>query len=193
MTASAAIGGAFAASLLLTWIVRAVARRFGIVARPKADRWHKKPTAMLGGVAIFLAMNAMLVASGLLRHAAVVAAASALMFLVGLVDDFFQLRPYQKLVGQLVAAAIVIHFGLILPWTGIAAINVALTAFWLVGITNAVNMLDNMDGLAAGIAIIASLTLAVTFLRSGQRDESILLAMFAAALLGFLVFNFNPA
>jgi UDP-GlcNAc:undecaprenyl-phosphate GlcNAc-1-phosphate transferase len=188
-----AIAGAFTASIVLTLIVRALARRFGIVARPKADRWHARPTAMLGGVAIFIALNGTLLATGRFAGAWVVLLASAILFGVGLVDDFVHLRPYQKLVCQVVAAAIVIQFGLVLPWTDIAALNIALTVFWLVGITNAVNMLDNMDGLAAGISAIAALSLGIAFLRNGELDLAILLAIFAAVLLGFLVFNFSPA
>ena len=79
------------------------------------------------------------------------------------------------------------------PWTDSAIINIALTAFWLIGITNAINLLDNMDGLAAGISAIAALSLAVGFGASGQTYEILLLSIFAGALVGFLVFNFNPA
>ena len=188
-----AMVAAFAASLVLTLVVRKLARRWGVVAKPKADRWHNKPTAMLGGVAIFLATNLVLVATGRFDDAWIVLTASAVMFGVGLLDDFFRLRPYQKLVGQVAAAALVIQFGLILPWTPWEAINIALTLAWLVGITNAVNMLDNMDGLATGISAIAALSLAITFLRNGSPDYAVLLAIFCAVLLGFLVFNFNPA
>jgi UDP-GlcNAc:undecaprenyl-phosphate GlcNAc-1-phosphate transferase len=115
------------------------------------------------------------------------------MFLVGLVDDLLHAKPYQKLIGQVMGAAFVIYYGLSLPWTRSPAVNMGLTIFWLIGITNAVNLLDNMDGLAAGIAAIASVFLALSFAAGGQPTEALMLAVFAAALVGFLVYNFNPA
>src|SRR5205085_7946611 len=86
-----------------------------------------------------------------------------------------------------------IYYGLALPWTGSVAINMVLTIFWLIGITNAINLLDNMDGLASGIAAISSIFPAVNFLASSQAMEAMVLAAFAAALIGFLVYNSNPA
>ena len=181
-------------ALLLTPLVRLLARQVGMVAKPKIDRWHKKPTALLGGVSVFLAV----VVTYLLflphsPYARVVLLASSFLFLVGLLDDIFQAKPYQKLIGQVMGAALVVYYGLTLPWTGSLVVNTALTIFWLIGITNAVNLLDNMDGLAAGVAAIAAATLAANFLSGGQLNEAVLLAVFAAALLGFLAYNSNPA
>jgi UDP-GlcNAc:undecaprenyl-phosphate GlcNAc-1-phosphate transferase len=196
----------FALSLALTPVVRTLARRWGVVARPKTDRWHKKPTAMLGGVGVFLAVVAVIigyllivspkppeVADSRKLQIWVVLGASAFMFLVGLVDDLLHAKPYQKLIGQVMGSAFVIYYGLSLPWTRSAPVNMAITIFWLIGITNAVNLLDNMDGLAAGIAAIASTCLAISFVASGQPVEALMLAIFAVALLGFLVYNSNPA
>jgi UDP-GlcNAc:undecaprenyl-phosphate GlcNAc-1-phosphate transferase len=184
----------FTATLALTPVVRALARRRGAVAWPKSDRWHKKPTALLGGGAIFIAVAAVLFALvPLSPQARVVLGASALLFLVGLIDDFHSLKPYQKLSGQIMGAAVVVWCGLTLPWTGSLPVNMAITLFWLIGITNAVNLLDNMDGLAGGVAAIASAFLALNFLGNGQAAEALMLAVFGAALLGFLVYNSNPA
>src|SRR6266576_3446692 len=97
---------------VLTPIVRALARRFGIVATPKADRWHQKPTAMLGGVAIFIAViAAILLFVPQTRASWAVLGASTLLFAVGLVDDFLHIKPYQKLIGQIIGAAVVINYG----------------------------------------------------------------------------------
>ena len=184
----------FAGTLVLTPVVRALARRRGVVARPKSDRWHKKPTALLGGGAIFTVVAAVnLALVPLMLQARVVLCAGAFLFLVGLIDDFFNLKPYQKLSGQIMGAAAVVWCGLTLPWTGSPPVNMAITLFWLIGITNAVNLLDNMDGLAAGIAAIASTFLALTFLGNAQAAEALMLAVFGAGLLGFLVYNSNPA
>ena len=164
------------------------------MARPKSDRWHKKPTALLGGGAIFTVVAAVnLALVPLTPQARVVLWHGAFLFLVGLIDDFFNLKPYQKLSGQIMGAAAVVWCGLTLPWTGSPPVNMAITLFWLIGITNAVNLLDNMDGLAAGIAAIASTFLALNFLGNAQAAEALMLAVFGAGLLGFLVYNSNPA
>ena len=123
----------------------------------------------------------------------VVIGASTFLFLVGLLDDLIHTKPYQKLIGQVMGSAFVVYYGLTLPWTRYSALNVALTIFWLIGITNAVNLLDNMDGLAAGIATIASAFLALSFLATGHTNEALLLLTFACALIGFLVYNSSPA
>ena len=199
-----AIAASAMLALVLTPLVRAVARRHGMIATPKTDRWHKKPTAMFGGVAIWLAV----VVSYLIfirpstgqswahfpgSFVDVVIGAATFLFLIGLVDDLVHTKPYQKLIGQVMGSAFIVYYGLTLPWTSYSALNVAMTIFWLIGITNAVNLLDNMDGLAAGIAIIASGFLALSFLTTGHFTEALLLLTFAGALLGFLVYNSNPA
>ncbi|MBA2734787.1 MAG: glycosyl transferase [Acidobacteria bacterium] len=200
------VASSLALALILTPIIRRLARWRGIIARPNTDRWHKKPTAMLGGIAIFLSVTSVILiylllippgADEIQHHSRpylwVVLGASSFLFAVGLADDLFQAKPYQKLIGQVMGAAFVIYYGLTLPWTGSATINMVITIFWLIGITNAVNLLDNMDGLAAGIAAISSIFLAVNFLIGSQPTEALVLAVFAAALIGFLVYNSNPA
>lgn len=185
---------ALLASLAMTPAVGALARRTGVVAKPKIDRWHTKPTAMLGGVSIVITVTGVLMALvPLTREGWVVIAASVALFLVGLADDFFQIKPYQKLIGQLLGAAVVVSFGLVLPWTSYSSINVLITLFWLVGITNAVNMLDNMDGLAAGVSAIAAAFLGLNFIANQQWAEAVMLAAFTGALIGFLVYNHYPA
>ena len=189
------IGGISAAlAVLLTLAVRAFARKFDFVAKPKSDRWHKRPTAMLGGAAIFLTTVSMY---GLFVpytfESFVIIAAASFLFLVGLLDDIINVKPYQKLIGQLIGATFVVGFDLTLPLTGYELLDIWITVFWLVGITNAVNLLDNMDGLAAGIAAIGAMSLAIGFYANGQSTEVIFAAVFIGALAGFLVFNFNPA
>lgn len=189
-----AVVAAFALAAALTPMVRALARRKGLIARPKIDRWHKKPTAMFGGVAIMLAVVlSYLTCVEHTPHGWVVVGASTFLFAIGLVDDLVHAKPYQKLIGQIMAAAFVVAFGLTLPWTNSEPLNIFLTIVWLIGITNALNLLDNMDGLAAGIAAIASVFLALSFVANEQLTEATMLAVFAAALVGFLIYNFNPA
>lgn len=181
-------------SALLTLVVRRMAHRYGFVAKPKSDRWHKRPTAMLGGVAIFV--TTLLVFAAIVPTsfpAVIVLASSTFLFIVGLLDDFLNIKPYQKLIGQIIGATFIVAMGMKLPITGYELVDIWITVFWLVGITNAVNLLDNMDGLAAGIAAIAASSLAVSFAVNGQTDALIFITVFIGALLGFLIFNFNPA
>jgi UDP-GlcNAc:undecaprenyl-phosphate GlcNAc-1-phosphate transferase len=188
-------GVALVASLAATVAVRAGARRWKLVAKPRADRWHRRPTALFGGVAIYTAFA---IAYFLRRpsdiHGNVLlfACASA-MFLIGLVDDFVQLKPYAKLVGQIVVSTVYTMYGLRLHWLPSAPFDQALTIFWLVGITNAVNLLDNLDGLAGGVAAIASAYLVYFCHAGGHQSAAALAAAFSGAVIGFLVFNFNPA
>ncbi len=184
----------FASAIFLTYVVRSAARHYGFVAKPKADRWHKKPTAMMGGVAIFLTtVIVYFLFVPYTRESLVILGASSFLFLVGLLDDILIIKPYQKLIGQLIGATILIGFGLVLPWTGYEILDIWLTVLWVIGITNAINLLDNMDGLAAGISAIAAISLAAGFGASGETGELLFVIVFIGALLGFLVFNFNPA
>src|SRR3954467_6877417 len=184
----------FAVAAALTPVVRVLARRLGFVAKPKSDRWHKRPTAMMGGVAIWLAVVTTIVL--LTPHTPaiwVIVGAASFLFVVGFVDDWLHIKPYQKLIGQVIGAAAVVNYGLLLPWTRSLPANMVITIFWLIGITNAINLLDNMDGLATGIAAIASAFLTFNFVASGQTTEALMLGVFTASLIGFLIYNSNPA
>ena len=184
----------FVLSVILTFFVRKYSRERGFVAEPKADRWHKKSTALMGGVAIFLTtVIVYLLFIPIETDSLIVLGGASFLFVLGLVDDILHIKPYQKLIGQLVGTALVIGSGLVLPWTGSDFLNIWITAFWIIGITNAINLLDNMDGLAAGISAIAAFTLAIVLAAGGQTNELLLMATFVGALIGFLVYNFNPA
>ena len=181
-------------SAVLTLLVRELAHKTGQVAKPKSDRWHKRPTAMLGGVAIAAATLAgYLLFVPKTPESLVILGASFWLFVVGLVDDLRNIKPYQKLFGQLVGAAAIVAYGLKLPLTGNELIDIWITVFWIVGITNAINLLDNMDGLAAGISVIAASSLMFGLYGAGSVAEMLFVSVFVSALLGFLIFNFNPA
>jgi UDP-GlcNAc:undecaprenyl-phosphate GlcNAc-1-phosphate transferase len=181
-------------SLGLTWLVRQLARRYGILAQPRGDRWHHRPTALLGGIAIvgaFLLGLSLFLPPDLAVRRLVVG--GVLLFLVGLIDDLVPIKPYIKLAAQLVASSGLVFSGLVLTWTQLPILDSGITLLWLIGITNAINMLDNMDGLAAGTTLIATLGLSITFAINGQSGEMIVALLLAGAILGFLVFNFHPA
>lgn len=179
---------------LFTLLVRTFAVKYGFVAKPKSDRWHKRPTAMLGGIGIFVGTIVVYFAFiPQTRESLIVMGASSLLFAVGLIDDLLSIRPYQKLIGQLIGAGILVLSGLTIPLTGYDVVDIWITVLWVVGITNAINLLDNMDGLAAGISAIAAFSLAMNFAANELTAELLLVSALIGALVGFLFFNFNPA
>jgi UDP-GlcNAc:undecaprenyl-phosphate GlcNAc-1-phosphate transferase len=195
---------AFALSSALTPLVRKLAIKSGQVAKPREDRWHTKPTALMGGVAIVAAFYLSAVAALFFSPAAGTLAGylplficALLVFFLGLIDDIYHLPPQTKLVVQIVAAALLVFLGFKIDWFESYTFNTFFSVLWIVGITNAFNILDNMDGLAAGIALISSLFLAViTLLNLGNglaESQLLILAVFMGALLGFLLYNFQPA
>ena len=199
-------GVALGLSLLLVPIVRRVSMRLGYVAKPREDRWHRQPTPILGGVGIFTAFLLSLLVTLLLTGAWNqvrwgVLAGSGLIFLFGLYDDVKHISPPAKLAGQILAAAVVVSQGYTsnfftprIPNHIIAQIpNIVLTFIWLVGITNAINLLDNMDGLAGGIALITSGILSIFFWKTGNPGLLAISMALAGSVLGFLFFNFPPA
>jgi UDP-GlcNAc:undecaprenyl-phosphate GlcNAc-1-phosphate transferase len=116
-----------------------------------------------------------------------------LMFIVGIYDDLRQINPATKLIGQIISAAIAIYFGYSLQFFTWAPLDALLTALWIVGLTNALNLLDNMDGLAGGIALIAAVYMAFLFNQHGDTQHAVLALALAGAVAGFLLFNFHPA
>ncbi len=186
-------GIAFLSMLIFTPAVIRLARAKNWVAQPKADRWHRQPTALMGGLAIFAsAMLGLAFTSEILDYWTLWAA-GGLMFLTGLIDDFKDINPAGKLIAQILATIIILSsgYGFAPDWP--FWVSIPTTFLWVIGITNAANLLDNMDGLAAGIAAIAAGMLAFFAALNGAPalvSQAIVIAGVAA---GFLVFNFNPA
>jgi len=186
---------AFGVTAAATPLVRAFARARGHVARPRADRWSRQPTALLGGIAMFAGLAAATagVGPGGGRPLLLWAGCGAAMFALGLVDDLVQLRPAAKLAGQIAIAALFTAAGPHLRYTYLPVLDFGITVLWLVGITNALNLLDNLDGQAAGVTAIAAGFLAYFFLAGGQPLQAALALAVAGAALGFLIYNFHPA
>jgi UDP-GlcNAc:undecaprenyl-phosphate/decaprenyl-phosphate GlcNAc-1-phosphate transferase len=196
-------GIAFLVVVLLTPAVGGMARLLGAVDRPGERRLNRRPIPRLGGLAIFLGLVvpalAFLDLSGESRGVLLGAAVATVL---GAVDDFRGLSPPTKLVGQVLAAAIPPAFGVWIdhftfPFVGAVDlgpwIGVPLTVFWIVAVMNMVNLLDGLDGLAAGVCAISGGTFAVLALSLGKVDPAILSAIVAGACLGFLRHNFFPA
>jgi UDP-GlcNAc:undecaprenyl-phosphate GlcNAc-1-phosphate transferase len=185
---------AFTAAALLMPAVIALAQRFGFVAHPKEDRWHSRPTALMGGIGVYLAVSlSWLLAPAPGFEILTVWLAGTLMFITGLVDDVRDISPATKLVAQIAAASLLFYGGLRLDLGGPMWLGYAVTLLWVVGVTNAVNLLDNMDGLAAGITAIAAGVLGAVVALRGDLGSAALAWGLSAGAVGFLLYNFNPA
>ena len=187
-----AAGAVSAAGVGLT--VR-LCRRCGWLEKPRPNRWHRGAPAKFGGVPMWLAV--LLVSAGVVPPSHhfpwKLLGMASLMFLIGFLDDLIRLRPGQKLLAQLAIAALTIAAGLGLSLPGHPLLSFGVSLVWIVGITNAFNLLDNMDGLSAGIAGIAAICLAGMGYADGSSGSTSLLLAGAGAAGGLLIFNFSPA
>jgi len=185
---------AFILSLVLVPLVRNLANRFGQVADPRSDRWHEIPTPAIGGIGIFGAFFlAIIIAGPRDQFPWELLIASGLAFFVGLIDDLKSLSPQAKLVGLFLAASVVVFSGNVTGFFSWQVANIAISFIWMVGIANALNLLDNMDGLASGTSLVVSAFLAYFFWRAGNTILFSLTLAMAGATLGFFIFNFPPA
>lgn len=185
---------AFFLTLLLVPVVRRLATRWGSVSLPTMERWHRRPTPSLGGVAIFIGflLPALLFSTDL-STALPLFLVAVQTFVLGIYDDLHRINPATKFMGQIIAAATAIFFGYSLHFSDWQALDIFLTGLWIVALTNAVNLLDNMDGLAAGIGLIAALYLAFLFRQHADLEHTFLALALVGALAGFLIYNFHPA
>lgn len=184
----------FALSILLTPAIRKIAIIKGYVARPKEDRWHKKDTALFGGVAIFISFivpYAIFVQLSIESIGIIIC--GSIIFGLGLFDDIRGMKPHTKVIGQIIVASLLVSFGVSIKVIPYQIISMPLTVLWIVVIVNSFNLLDNMDGLSAGIAaIVSGLIFLVAFL-TGNILLTLPALILAGGLLGFLRYNFSPA
>ena len=189
-----AAAASFLFTLLCVPLVRRLATRWGCTAVPRKERWHTRPTPTLGGLAIFVGfLLPVLLLTPNLSSALPFFIIVTQMFVVGIYDDVRRINPATKLIGQIISAATAIFFGYSLHFFTWAPLDALLTAIWIVALTNSLNLLDNMDGLAGGIALIAALYLAFLFTQQGDAQHLVLALALAGALGGFLLHNFYPA
>lgn len=193
---------AFVIACLSMPLVILLARKIGAVDKPDARKVHNSTMPRLGGLAIFMAF--MLPALFLLQvstaHIGIIVG-GIIVFLVGVLDDIYQLSPRVKLAGQCIAAAAAMHFGVMVHFVtnpfdgmmGLGYLSLPITFLWIVGVTNAVNLIDGLDGLAAGVSGIAALTMGIVAYLQGQHMVFILALLLLAAIAGFLPYNFYPA
>ncbi len=210
-------------SLILTKLFRKIALRHRILDKPSERKIHHMPKPLLGGVAIYLAFTVtvlvnmivvhMLVSNPAFSHLlsdtvighwrgapvvwgklAIILTGATLMMLLGLLDDLYSVRFRVKLAGQVLLALLLVGFGiritLFIPNVHLSGL---ITIIWIVGITNAFNLLDNMDGLSAGVGLIAAIIFFITAFQQGQLFVTAILIAFAGSLAGFLKYNFHPS
>ena len=192
-------------ALVLTPIVRDVFRAYNVVDRPGGRTVHAYPTPRVGGVSIAVAYAAAVLAffgpKGQLpdyySEALKLLPGALVIFVTGLLDDFLNLRPAFKLLGQIAARAAVFALGLridtVVGFTLPLWLSLLCTIFWLLLSTNALNLIDGLDGLCAGMGFLAAMTLFAAGVIQGVPALTFTMLPLAGALLGFLFFNFNPA
>lgn len=201
-------------TLVLTPIARRIALKFGAIDRPSRRKVHKKIITRFGGLSIFIsfliAVSVALIfaekfgikiSSREYNSLIGILCGGGLIMLIGLFDDVKGLPAIAKLTGQIIASSIAVYFGaqiffISTPFARLIMLGAwapAVTIMWMVAITNAMNLIDGLDGLASGITAIAAATLFLVSIKMGQADSAILLVALMGAALGFLRYNFFPA
>lgn len=191
-------------TLLVTPVVKKLAFRIGAVDLPNERKVHDKIMPRLGGLAIYLGVIASvwwMVAD--YKEIAAIMLAATIVVITGVIDDRVELKPIVKLSGQLIAAVIVVYFGMQmefihLPFSGTDIFNfgilsVPISILWIVGVTNSINLMDGLDGLASGVTAIATTTMLVLAIMMGNVPVIILASALLGSLIAFLFFNFHPA
>jgi UDP-GlcNAc:undecaprenyl-phosphate/decaprenyl-phosphate GlcNAc-1-phosphate transferase len=189
---------AFAAAFCAVPIVRGGALHWGVLDQPSARKLQARATPLLGGLGVYFAFAlTVLFNFSFSRELKGVALGATVIVIVGVVDDLLDLPAWVKLAGQVAAAAVAMSWGVTLHvaphWLSASLwINLALTLLWFLTVTNAVQFLDGMDGLAAGLGAIAGVFFSITAIQTGQRFLTFLSAALVGACLGFLPYNFRP-
>lgn len=193
----------FILSLILVPMVGKVSKKLGIIAHTNKRTIHKGIIARTGGYAIYMSFligTTIFLKTDTQINAILIG--GFIIFITGFYDDIHDLSPKLKMLGQVIAALVVIIYGDIvlkgfnipfLPDSVSYVLAIIITILWIVGISNAINLIDGLDGLCAGISIIVLVTISLTSLTYGRTDISSLSLLLAGAIGGFLVYNFHPA
>jgi UDP-GlcNAc:undecaprenyl-phosphate GlcNAc-1-phosphate transferase len=188
---------AAACALVLTPVMRRAALQIGLVDKPDGKlKTHENVTPYLGGLAVYLAFLFTLGVFADFASPEVLGLllSGSIMLIVGLIDDFGALTPVQKLLGQTLAALVLVRSGTyikltFLPWY----VAIPLTVFWVLAVSNAVNIIDILDGLASGVAVVAALLVAAANMMADRPAQAFFSVVLAGSTLGFLRHNFHPA
>lgn len=196
-------------SAILVPLIRKLAIKVGAIDKPNKRRINRKPMPTMGGLGIFLAFNFsnffLLRAQFPQQQLFSLFLAECIIIITGVIDDIYEIKPYQKVIGILLASLVVYYIAgvkmtsITIPFVGLIQLkwlSMPITLIWILAITNAINLLDGLDGLATGVSIIALTTSAVTgffFLTVTSTFVPIMMLTLVAALIGFLPYNFHPA
>ena len=205
------VGGAllcaFAVSFLMCPLVKSFAYKIGAIDVPKDNRrMHKKPVPRLGGLAIFLGfIVSMLLFVKVDHQLQGILLGASIIVVLGVVDDMSPLRAYFKFCVQIFAALVAVFHGVVVqtlsnpnvfaesPYWDLGWLSIPITVLWIVGITNAVNLIDGLDGLACGVSTISAISMLVIALLVSESDVALVMAALVGACLGFMPYNKNPA
>jgi UDP-GlcNAc:undecaprenyl-phosphate GlcNAc-1-phosphate transferase len=202
---SCVIAGAI--SFASTPIVKMFAERVGAIDVPKeARRVHDHPIPRMGGLAIFFGfLLTVILFADITNQVRGILFGSIMIVAMGAIDDVMNLKPWIKLAVQIVAAVVAVAYGVVIhvlsnpavlsenAFLAIGYLAVPVTVLWIVGCTNAVNLIDGLDGLACGVSVISSVTMLVVALMVAEANVAVVLAALTGACIGFLPYNFNPA
>ena len=195
-------------SFLLSPVVKSFAYKLGAIDVPKdARRMHKKPTPRLGGLAIFLGflLSVLVFVRPFDTHLRGIMLGSVIIVVLGVVDDISPLRAWFKFLVQIVAALVAVFHGVVVqtlsnpnvfssePYWNLGWASIPITVLWIVGITNSVNLIDGLDGLACGVSTISAGTMLVIALLVSEGQTALIMAALVGACVGFMPFNKNPA
>lgn len=207
MTIVITVAVAFIVSFAATPVVRMFAEKVGAIDIPNEERRvHDHPIPRMGGLAIFLGfLLAVLLFANISPQIQGILLGSIIIVVTGAVDDVVSLRPWVKLLLQIIAACVPVIYGvrieiLMNPWIWssqeyliLGWLSIPVTILWIVGITNSVNLIDGLDGLAVGVSAISSITMLVIALLVADSNVAIILAALVGACVGFMPYNLNPA
>ena len=203
----AAMAAAVAISFLSTPLVKTLAYKVGAIDVPKDNRrMHKVPIPRLGGLAIFLAfLLSALIFADIDRQLQGILLGSVIIVVLGALDDVLALKALPKLIVQILAAGVAVYHGCVIQfisnpnvfssatYVNLGWLSVPITIIWIVAITNAVNFIDGLDGLAVGVSSISAASLIVIALMVSETNIAIILCALFGACLGFIPYNMNPA
>ncbi|MFW6034639.1 MAG: glycosyltransferase family 4 protein [Halothermotrichaceae bacterium] len=189
-------------TLICTPLIKKLALCIDAVDKPGNRRINKNAVPTIGGIAIYIGFLAGVIFLVPLNNilTGIILGGTVILF-VGIIDDLYELSPPIKLAGQIGAASILLYYGISIefitnPFGGMIYLGywgIPLTLLWIVSVTNTVNLVDGLDGLAAGISTIAAITLFLVGVQEGQAVAGIMALTLAGSSLGFLRYNFNPA
>lgn len=189
-------------SFILTPFIKKIAEKYNIVDVPDHRKVHSGKKPYLGGIAIFLSfIIGYLIIMPDHDHKLAILIGAVIILLTGLFDDLFDLKPIYKLIGQTVAAVIIIQSGLLIdkvtiPFAGTVHLDnfsIIITLLWIIGVTNAINLIDGLDGLATGVSTIALFSIMLTAILDYRLAVALLCVLLIGSNLGFLYYNFYPA